>query len=184
MNSRHSNTLLAGLALLLFVFAWYSLGEREKAKSGAQTEKSEVTNDAVAEPGVIARTEAGAVATPIASPAASPALIENIRQEVAENPHHTPPSLIAFAQHLAARMEHAEGSSDSRAARVLFEELAQCMSTGHGAGRVPQLQVSCLTNAERLAIKYPELRDAAKKLREQAPQDVKTLMRALDQAAG
>jgi len=58
------------------------------------------------------------------------------------------------------------------------------MSTGHGAGRVPQLQVSCLTNAERLAIKYPELRDAAKKLREQAPQDVKTLMRALDQAAG
>jgi len=121
MNSRHSNTLLAGLALLLFVFAWYSLGEREKAKSGAQTEKSEVTNDAVAEPGVIARTEAGAVATPIASPAASPALapelaskalvlplIENIRQEVAENPHHTPPSLIAFAQHLAARMEHTE----------------------------------------------------------------------------
>jgi len=77
---------------------------------------------------------------------------EQVAREVSENPHVTPPSLIAFAKALAPKMEGALQNEDQ--GRALHEELEQCVED---QTRPAAVRGVCLKNVERLEAKYSDL---------------------------
>ncbi|MCC7443033.1 MAG: hypothetical protein IT285_15475 [Bdellovibrionales bacterium] len=77
--------------------------------------------------------------------------VESLREEVARNPHGTPPSLLLYAQRMADRMEAAMQTGDE--ADRLFAELEDCVRSPTERVTI-QVQVVCYTNAGRLSRKY------------------------------
>jgi hypothetical protein len=76
--------------------------------------------------------------------------IEKVREEVAANPHATPPSLIQFARDLAPRMEEALQSRDPRVVKKMVFALKACaLSSSEQA--LPQAQAVCAANWRRIA---------------------------------
>lgn len=90
-------------------------------------------------------------------PLALPSL-DTYRAEVAADPHGTPPSVMAFARHVARRHKLAEGDPAVRTA--LFEELGRCAETPEAA--LPSAtRAFCLVRLETLTRAFPSEFEAA-----------------------
>ncbi len=98
---------------------------------------------------------------------------DGVRKEVRDNPHVTPPSLVAFARMLGPLME--KGLGDPASAQTLAKELQACAWNEKLAASARAL---CLSNTERLAEAHPGLTDEAEETRERSPADVVRLAEA------
>lgn len=107
-----------------------------------------------------------------------PPLLSTLREEIKQNPHVTPQSLIEYAQNVGKRMEAALSSNYN--AVTLFGELQECVEGSEYQGS-PSLQAFCISSAERLAQAHPEelmvqYRDMLNKI----PEDSSALLKALN----
>lgn len=79
---------------------------------------------------------------------------EDLRAEVAKDPHLPPPTLMKFAAALGERMQAAEKSELE--STNLVSELDECLrNENHPEG----IRAMCLASASRLAKRYPTLQD-------------------------
>ncbi|HTL12310.1 MAG TPA: hypothetical protein VL588_07470 [Bdellovibrionota bacterium] len=77
--------------------------------------------------------------------------VQNLRDEVAKDPHGTPPSLLRYAAQMADRMEAAFQSPEE--ADRLYPELEDCVKDP--GGTVTQtVKLTCYVNALRLSRRY------------------------------
>lgn len=106
---------------------------------------------------------------------AFPAL-DQVREEVRQNPHHTAPTLVSFARSLAPKMEAAQHSPEK--ARSLFEELRNCALGYAKAGEqsLASVQALCLHNAKRLSETHPGLAQGYRSLTQKASPEVMDLL--------
>lgn len=100
--------------------------------------------------------------------------LEEVREEIRENPHGVPPSMQVMAQVMAGKMK--DGLASEEGARQLMPELTDC-SRESPILTVRQL---CLVNARRLAHKYPALASDFERAVEATTPDTR---RALDELA-
>ena len=161
---------VALLVIALGVALW--LSERPKAPQVSDLQVAPAEEGALAPPpvGVSAGTTAalGSLGTAAASGAVPleededeaggvqllPPNLGDVREEAAQNPHGTPPSLLAFAAMMGERMETALASESD--AERFFPELESCVDDSAGS-QAPQTRVVCLVNAGRLARRHPKL---------------------------
>ncbi len=107
-----------------------------------------------------------------------PPLLSTLRDEIKQNPHVTPQSLIEYAQNIGKRMEAALSSNYN--AINLFDELKECVESQDYQGS-PSLQAFCISSAERLAQAHPEeLMGKYRAMLEKVPDDSAALMHAID----
>jgi hypothetical protein len=107
--------------------------------------------------------------------------LREVREQVAQDPHHTPPALIQFAKDLSAHAEQAKQSPAS--AQEFFGTLEDCLSQGKDPGEAVPVpaQLTCLTTAEEFAKLYPnELGARLKPLQQNASPELKRIREALD----
>jgi hypothetical protein len=104
---------------------------------------------------------------------------DKIQEEIAENPHQTPVSLLQYAENIALKIE--EATNDPEKAKALFTELENCVSD-NSSRSAPSLQALCLANADELALTHPELQGRYQELLKVAPSDARKLLEAADQA--
>ncbi|MGK5090131.1 hypothetical protein WDW86_21485 [Bdellovibrionota bacterium FG-2] len=123
---------------------------------------------ALMQPAPLSSSQPSADLTPRSLPIPS---TEQMRVEVAANPHGHPPSLMRFAEVLAKKMEDSEKSPEK--ARVLFDELEECLKNRDTTSMILAL---CYFNAEELSEDYPEFDARAKRAAENLPKDVKQLL--------
>ncbi|MBI2606409.1 MAG: hypothetical protein HYW49_10045 [Deltaproteobacteria bacterium] len=110
--------------------------------------------------------------------AIEPPELDVIRDEVESDPHSTPPSMLQFARNMGKRMELALKSREKAAA--LFKELSGCASAEAGA-TAPSVKALCLSNAARLAERYPDdFMSSYRDLKENSGDDVTDLIRAME----
>jgi hypothetical protein len=102
---------------------------------------------------------------------------EDLRKDVAKDPHSTPAALIEFAEKLAPKMEAAETSVEK--AREFFGELEECVMDQPQTGAKP-VQALCLANAAELAEIHPELKGTYEALSKNAPPAVVQLLEAAE----
>jgi hypothetical protein len=95
----------------------------------------------------------------------------DVRSEVSQNLHGTPDSLINFAKKLGPLYEKALQNNND--AYLLFDVLNECVLENSVAQSARAL---CLSNAEKLAAFYPELKERTRKMREIAPLEVSNLV--------
>jgi hypothetical protein len=186
MRPRH-----ALLALVIAVL----LGLIARSKLSSQREENERSS-----PEVRLEAQSAITLTPVQSP--SPAVtptqmaqdtkkgsdgkldfptLREVRDQVAQDPHHTPPALIQFAKDLSARAEKAKQSPAS--AQDFFGELEDCLAQGKDPSEsVPvPAQLTCLTTAEEFAKLYPsELGARLKPLQQNASPELRRIREALD----
>ena len=91
----------------------------------------------------------------------------DVRAEVASNPHRTPESIINFASALGPLMDKAHKNSED--ANLLMKELHQCALDETVAQTARAL---CLSNAEKLAQSYPQMKEKASEIRANVSPDV------------
>jgi hypothetical protein len=93
-----------------------------------------------------------------------PPSIEQIRAEVAHNPHVTPPSLMKFADCIGVRMD---GVGTMESANALFADLRDCTLNQSFAESIRAL---CLASATKITERFSELKASnADLLREADP---------------
>lgn len=102
-------------------------------------------------------------------------LTEEVREEVEENPHRTPPSLLKFAKALSPLME--KGLKDEHDAAILMNALRDCALTESSAQAA---RVLCVTNSERLAQNHQLLKAKADDLRARVDPEVKKILERQD----
>jgi hypothetical protein len=82
--------------------------------------------------------------------------LEEIRNEVTEDPHNTPKSLIGFSIDIGERMRSVKNESE---ATDLFREFEDCLF--HKSNSSAQsIQALCLLNARRLSDQYKDLKNS------------------------
>ncbi len=81
--------------------------------------------------------------------------LERIRQEVREDPHGTPPSLVQFATEVSDRLEEIHG--DRQAESEFLRELLACSLPENPNSRPSSLQAFCFSTAKEMAEEIPEL---------------------------
>ncbi len=91
----------------------------------------------------------------------------DVKTEVAENPHRTPKSLINFAEKMGPLVEKSLQNSDD--ATLLVDEFFNCALTESVAQTARAL---CLSNGEKLARIYPQLKEKIDKMRSNSPAEV------------
>ncbi len=91
--------------------------------------------------------------------------IEDIREEIAQDPHQTPQSLLNFAVELSEKMDVALRSRE--ASEFLLSELKDC-TAGEKVKTAPSASAACIKNAYELSAKYDELRHEADLVNSQA----------------
>lgn len=101
---------------------------------------------------------------------------EDLRQEVAKNPHDTPVSLLSFSAGLYERT--AAALQDPAAAETLFEELQDCVTGTDQKGKT-SVQAICMLNARRLHEKHESLSRRYENLERQADPKILDLMQGL-----
>ena len=107
-------------------------------------------------------------------PAKMPIQVPNrdqIQQEVAADPHHTPISLLNFGASLGQKMERALESEAE--AFQLFSELKGCVLD---SANIDTIQAICLSNAEIIAENYPKFEEHFSDLKDQASPDALRLI--------
>jgi hypothetical protein len=108
-------------------------------------------------------------------PLAPPSLAQ-VREEIQENPHVTPRSILAFASTLAPKIELAL-RSEEKATQVL-EELEDCVLRMRGDSPVA-IRAICLSNARFLGKRFPGLQPKIEALLEKSDSDSLRLLRAI-----
>jgi len=103
--------------------------------------------------------------------------MDTLRDEVEENPHGTPPALLAFAEKMAVQMEEAELSQDK--AKIFFTELEDCVLNQKDKNAV-SVQAICLMNAEDLSEVYPDLAGKYQGLRKGASMEVLRMLEGVE----
>jgi len=119
----------------------------EATGSDSSQEKSSA---AVTPPGGIDPSAGGGGAPSPASDELKVPTQEQVRAEVKQNPHVTPPSLAAFARGLAPRMTEALNSNDPQVVKKMAFFLRAC-ALSDSPQSVAQVQAHCLRNLQRLA---------------------------------
>jgi hypothetical protein len=109
--------------------------------------------------------------------------LRDVREQVAKNPHETPPALLQFAKDLSAQAEAAKASPE--AASRFFETLEGCAQNREARSSddlVPvAAQTLCLTTADEFSKLYPEkLGERNSRLQENASPQAKKIRSALD----
>lgn len=84
----------------------------------------------------------------------NPPARDQIREEVAQNPHVTAQSLLAFAEELSLSMQGAFADKDTR--YTVSRQLIDCARDKQTRGSAQAARALCLYNLERLKDKYPE----------------------------
>jgi hypothetical protein len=103
-------------------------------------------------------------------PLSAPSM-DQVRQEVADNPHRTPISIIDFAAKLGTQMERALESEEI--ALSLFDELKKCALN---SSLPTSIQTICLSNAQILKNIHSKLEVEYVSLKEQvSPEAVRLL---------
>jgi hypothetical protein len=95
---------------------------------------------------------------------------KTIRDEVAQDPHRTPPGLIAYAVQLGKELDAAL-TSETRA-RIYLEKMRSCLSSD---SRAAAAQVLCLRHSELVARAYPTLDAEAAELNQLASPQVREI---------
>ncbi len=177
------------LVILLLVFLVWEAG-RMTGSQNAQLEQtsSQATPQAI-EPSTPVSSAPSVFSAATPSPLSSqptpngplelPTLRE-VRDQISQDPHHTPPALLKFAKDLSAHAEAAKRSPQS--AKLFFETLEDCVREGKEQGEsVPvAAQTLCLTTAEELSKIYPdELGTRMQTLQQNASPDAKRIRNAL-----
>lgn len=119
--------------------------------------------------------------TPSSAGSLKPPSMRDVREQVEQDPHHTPPALIQFAKEITAQAQAAKQSPES--AKAFFGQLEDCVRSGRGEGdSVPvPAQTLCLTTAEEFAKLYPnELGQRLPALEQGASPEVKRIHEALN----
>jgi hypothetical protein len=101
-----------------------------------------------------------------------------VREEVRSDPHHAPPSLLAFARVLGSELERAK--KDPEFSLQLLESLEDCVRS---TGVIDSARAVCLRQSRRVPGFHPEdarLPVAAARVQEAAPPQVLDLAESLD----
>src|SRR5262249_30351475 len=98
---------------------------------------------------------------------------EDLRREVADNPHTTPIGLVRFSVELYEKQTEALKSEET--AHTFFSELENC-ALGPEQKGLHNVQALCLLNAKRLQKAYPSLAREYDRLESQAEPDAVRLM--------
>jgi hypothetical protein len=85
----------------------------------------------------------------------SPPTLAKVAEEVRQDPHSTPPSLLRFASDLGAQMNEAIQSESS--AKAFFSQLEECIRGQGGQATAKSAQAICLSDAKRLGSRYESL---------------------------
>lgn len=96
------------------------------------------------------------------------------REEVRNNPHTPPKSLLQFANQIADRFDDVEKNPDQ--ADAFMSELEDCVRDGNN--RLTSARALCLTNAEDLGAMFPQLAERLNQLKASAPSEIRDLARA------
>ncbi len=91
--------------------------------------------------------------------------LEDVKKEVAADPHKTPRSLIQFSLDLGTKMDIALKSKE--ASEKMMQELGVC-AKGERVKTPPSASAICIQNAYELSEKYSELKKDADSVKEQA----------------
>jgi hypothetical protein len=108
--------------------------------------------------------------------------LKEVREQIAKDPHQTPPALLKFARDLAEKTEAAKRSPEK--AKTLFETLENCLQGGKDPSESTPVaaQTLCITTAEELTKLYPqEFSSRLKQLEENASPELKKIRNAFDQ---
>jgi hypothetical protein len=108
--------------------------------------------------------------------------LKEVREQIAKDPHQTPPALLKFARDLAEKTEVAKRSPEK--AKTLFETLENCLQGGKDPSESTPVaaQTLCITTAEELTKLYPqEFSSRLKQLEENASPELKKIRNAFDQ---
>ena len=97
---------------------------------------------------------------------------EEVRAEVAKDPHATPFSLMKFAASLGPKLEASMASEDT--AKKFFSELTSCTEDTQG-GHPESARALCLHNAHLLREKYSSLKEPYETLRNSVPERIGSL---------
>ena len=177
--SRSRITLLAAIFCVIGLWGWRFLrdapvphSESPSLVTSARTETGVPNSQGASKPVTVPTpTPQEATTAPLVLPK-----LKTVRKEVEADPHGTPPSIIAFAEKLAPRMTAALASP--QAAVEFFPQLEDCV---HAPGTMPSVQALCAGNAQRLAQKYaPQLQGRYQRLFDEAPQQVQSLLKAVE----
>lgn len=103
--------------------------------------------------------------------------VERVRQEVKQNPHALPPSLIDFSAKIASLMQKALNSS--KEAAEALPKLRGC-ALAPSADLVESARASCLVNIGRLAKKFPELKHEHESILSAADPRVSAIAKAIE----
>jgi len=97
---------------------------------------------------------------------------QDVKAEVAENPHQTPSSLIKFAETLGHLVE--KGLKNPGDANLLINTLEDCVLDENV---IVSSRALCLSRAEQLAIAYPQFKSNFSDMRKNAGAEVLELER-------
>jgi hypothetical protein len=182
-------SLGVGLALgLIFVGGWLgrksihsglSVSEvseqveaNRQGKDDKDVSESDISDDASPSP---------APSNGVSSPALRFPTMDEVRAEVAKNPHATPPVLLDFARAMAPKMTEALQSSDPQVVVRMAFALKSC-AISDSAQAVPQVQSQCLRNLQRLAEAkkdlLPSLGGDLQEALDRAPAEAKRILNA------
>ncbi len=193
MNSASRKLLLvAALALVAgAVFLWINLGggaffsEQRRGQTPESTpqsgpsDKADNTGSTGTDPGSSVSGTDAKGDRPLRFPT-----VEQVREEVKQAPHEgLPPSVRAFVDVLALRMEEALGGTDPTPARELFKELESCAAQAGDGKPAANVQVQCAWSARRLSEERqdaPELPEKWKALEGRLPAPVALLLSQMD----
>ncbi len=162
------------LRLLLFILAavmvmiWMVKPHRESTTQATPSSIEVPVADSPPRDRTVASVRAPARSSPPPSPtplaqAPSPPIregmpkLDEIREEIARDPHSPPLSGLRFTIMIAQRMQKAQGSEEE--SRKLFAEVEDCARNEDPASSVPSLQAVCLQTAREIVERYPGLQN-------------------------
>lgn len=100
---------------------------------------------------------------------------EDVRAEVAKNPHGTPEALVRLSVSLGDRLDALKSESD---ASGFLDELDECV-TKSSVPTTSDAKTLCLLNAKRVGEKFPALESKFANLEKRAPEKVRQALEFL-----
>lgn len=142
------NQLVTAILLFLGIGLWFfsKIERGSDIPIGTVEESKTIENNSETNTTVSTNTNASENTTKTESVTSQIPPISKIREEVAKDPHATPPALLEFASYMATRMEPALKSP--QAAKELLGELRDCVANNNDF--YPPIKATCAINTLRL----------------------------------
>ena len=102
--------------------------------------------------------------------------LQDVRNEIAKNPHVTPHSLVQFSADLGDKMVLALQSKE--ASQFMMKQLDACAS-GEAVATASSASAVCIKSAYELSAKYPELIGDSDKIRDHADPEALKIYRGM-----